>query len=231
MYPEKHKLINYNEFIVLYGSKRKKIFKMDGFLHDYRSWGTFMRKIIVLGSISATALLILIIFNPVANIQATRSAVLLKEKTTLFTIESIIQHLGNDDSFVSLISTKTEKRMFIQNILLTKIKTIHDHATTGIIGGAITILGVILIAFFIWLYVGLATGNDVVLHVIVKLISAGVTILQYIFAFMIGYLIASARGALPPFLKMLEPILVPAILGLLYILLYIYHILNPDVII
>jgi len=133
-------------------------------------------------------------------------------------------------SIVSAQSMKSQKTNYVINSILSKFKNKNIRETKGIIGGIITISGGLLLVFLILLYVGIATDNAVAMNILVKIITAGLHILQYIFVFMIGYMLAAGMGTLPPFLKMLEPILVPTILGLAYIFFIIMHILDPDII-
>lgn len=74
-------------------------------------------------------------------------------------------------SFTSVVnaqSTKSQKMNFAKNFLLATIKT--NKETLGAIGGFITIAGGLCIAFLFLLYVGIATGNDAALNLLVKII-------------------------------------------------------------
>ncbi|MCX6664858.1 MAG: hypothetical protein NT038_02180 [Euryarchaeota archaeon] len=143
---------------------------------------------------------------------------------------AVLLVLVSFSSIVSAQTIKSQKTNFTINSILTKLKNKNNLETSGIIGGIITISGGLLIVFLILLYIGIASNNDVALNILVKIISTGLNILQYIFIFMIGYMVAAGMGTLPPFLKMLEPILVPMILGLAYAFFIIMHILDPDII-
>jgi len=88
-------------------------------------------------------------------------------------------------SIVSAQSTKSQNMNFVNNFLRIKI----NKKTDGIIGGIITIFGGILLAFLIWLYVGLATSNDVAINIIKKIITASINLIDLIPGLIFGIII------------------------------------------
>ncbi|MFH1101246.1 MAG: hypothetical protein V1726_04320 [Methanobacteriota archaeon] len=85
-------------------------------------------------------------------------------------------------SIVSAQSIQSQKIFPVRNLILSKLKSIRE--TRGMIGGVITIV----IAFLIWIYIGVATGNDVVINFLVKIISSILSLSGGIFLYILGWL-------------------------------------------